>query len=164
MRDTKGNANEAVRVARELILRENVDFLVGTLTSAEGPGGLAGREGEQDRLRRAGREDRSAHHADNLHPYVFRMAANTTIEGRTRGRDHGQVEQVKRVATMSPDYAYGQDVTRAFVTHLKKLARTSRSSTSSGRSSARPTTRPSSTRRWPRSRRRCSPACGAAIS
>ncbi|MGH7279485.1 MAG: ABC transporter substrate-binding protein, partial [Candidatus Rokuibacteriota bacterium] len=37
VRDTKGNADEAVRVARELILRENVDFLVGTLTSAEGP-------------------------------------------------------------------------------------------------------------------------------
>ena len=36
-RDTKGNADEAVRVARELILRENVDFLVGTFTSAEGP-------------------------------------------------------------------------------------------------------------------------------
>ncbi len=37
IRDTKGNADEAVRVARDLILRENVDFLVGTLTSAEGP-------------------------------------------------------------------------------------------------------------------------------
>ena len=30
VRDTKGNADEAVRVARDLILRENVDFLVGT--------------------------------------------------------------------------------------------------------------------------------------
>ena len=37
VRDTKGNADEAVRIARDLILRENVDFLVGTLTSAEGP-------------------------------------------------------------------------------------------------------------------------------
>src|SRR5262245_4905021 len=37
VRDTKGNADEAVRVARDLILRENADFLVGTLTSAEGP-------------------------------------------------------------------------------------------------------------------------------
>ena len=37
IRDTKGNADEAVRVARDLILRENVDFLFGTLTSAEGP-------------------------------------------------------------------------------------------------------------------------------
>src|SRR6202171_5721141 len=37
IRDSKADANEAVRVARELILKENVDFLVGTLTSAEGP-------------------------------------------------------------------------------------------------------------------------------
>jgi branched-chain amino acid transport system substrate-binding protein len=29
--------------------------------------------------------------------------------------------QVKRVATMSPDYAFGQDLTRAFVAHLKKI-------------------------------------------
>src|SRR5687767_3232914 len=30
-RDSKGDANEAVRQARELILKDNVDFLVGTL-------------------------------------------------------------------------------------------------------------------------------------
>ncbi len=36
-RDTKGNANEAVKGSRELILKDNVDFLVGTLTSVEGP-------------------------------------------------------------------------------------------------------------------------------
>jgi len=33
----QADANEAVRQARELILKDNVDFLVGTLTSAEGP-------------------------------------------------------------------------------------------------------------------------------
>src|SRR6185369_9547673 len=37
VRDTKGQPDEAVRVAREMILKDNVDFLVGTLTSAEGP-------------------------------------------------------------------------------------------------------------------------------
>src|SRR5437899_10224592 len=37
IRDTKGQPDEAVRVAREMILKDNVDFLVGTLTSAEGP-------------------------------------------------------------------------------------------------------------------------------
>ena len=58
-RDTKGNADEAVRVSRELILKDNVDFLVGTLTSAEGPGRVDHRQGEQDRLHRADPEDRS---------------------------------------------------------------------------------------------------------
>ena len=26
-----------------------------------------------------------------------------------------------KIATISPDYAYGQDVTKAFVEHLKKI-------------------------------------------
>ena len=36
-RDSKANADEAVRLARELIIKNNVDFLSGTLTSAEAP-------------------------------------------------------------------------------------------------------------------------------
>ena len=36
-RDTKGSADEAVRVSRELILKENMDFLLGGTTSAEAP-------------------------------------------------------------------------------------------------------------------------------
>jgi branched-chain amino acid transport system substrate-binding protein len=36
-RGSKGNADEAVRLARELIIKDNVDFLVGTATSAEAP-------------------------------------------------------------------------------------------------------------------------------
>jgi branched-chain amino acid transport system substrate-binding protein len=36
-RDSKANADEAVRLARELIIKNNVEFLSGTLTSAEAP-------------------------------------------------------------------------------------------------------------------------------
>ena len=36
-RDSKANADEAVRLARELIIKDNADFLIGTLTSAEAP-------------------------------------------------------------------------------------------------------------------------------
>ncbi len=36
-RDSKANADEAVRLARELIIKDSVDFLAGTLTSAEAP-------------------------------------------------------------------------------------------------------------------------------
>src|ERR1700752_3385822 len=34
-RDSKASADEAVRLARELIIKNNVDFLAGTLTPAE---------------------------------------------------------------------------------------------------------------------------------
>jgi hypothetical protein len=52
---------------------------------------------------------------------VFRTTTNTTIEGRTGAEIMAKWPNIKRVGTMSPDYAFGQDVTRAFVTHLKKI-------------------------------------------
>ena len=58
---------------------------------------------------------------ENLHPYVFRTTTNTTIEGRTGAEIMAKWSNIKRVGTMSSDYAFGQDVTRAFVTHLKKI-------------------------------------------
>ena len=36
-RDSKASADEAVRLARELIIKNGVDFMSGTLTSAEAP-------------------------------------------------------------------------------------------------------------------------------
>jgi branched-chain amino acid transport system substrate-binding protein len=120
VRDTKGNADEAVRIARDLILRENVDFLVGTLTSAEGPAvSPVAKENKIVFVVPVVKTDQLTAPA-NLHPYVFRTATTTTIEGRTAAELMSKWN-VKRVGTMSPDYAFGQDLTRAFVTHLKKL-------------------------------------------
>src|SRR5687767_10332539 len=119
-RDTKGNADEAVRVARELILRENVDFLVGTLTSAEGPAvSPIAKENKIVFVAPITKTDQLIAPA-NLHPYVFRTASNTTIDGRTAAEIIAKWN-VKRVATISPDYAYGQDVTKEFVAHMKKI-------------------------------------------
>jgi branched-chain amino acid transport system substrate-binding protein len=120
VRDTKGNADEAVRVARDLILKENVEFLVGTLTSAEGPAvSPIAKENKIVFVVPVVKTDQLTA-PENLHPYVFRTASNTTIEGRTAAEILAKWN-VKRVGTMSPDYAFGQDVTRAFVNHLKKI-------------------------------------------
>jgi branched-chain amino acid transport system substrate-binding protein len=120
IRDTKGNADEAVRIARDLILRENVDFLVGTLTSAEGPAvSPIAKEHKIVFVVPVVKTDQLTA-KENLHPYVFRTTTNTTIEGRTAAEIMAKWN-VKRVGTISPDYAFGQDVTRAFVTHLKKI-------------------------------------------
>ena len=119
-RDTKGDANEAVRVSRELILKENVDFLVGTLTSAEGPAvSVVAKENKIVFIAPIPKTDQLTA-ADKLHPYVFRISANTTMEGRSAAEIVAKWP-VTRVATMSFDYAYGQDVTKAFVEHLKKI-------------------------------------------
>src|SRR5262245_33443231 len=116
VRDTKGSADEAVRVARDLILRENVDFLVGTLTSAEGPAvSPVAQQIEIGSVVPVVQTDQLVLPA-NVHPYVFLTACNTTIEGRSAAEIMATWTNVKRVATMSQDYAFGQDVTRAFVT------------------------------------------------
>src|SRR5262249_23716161 len=119
-RDTKGNADEAVRVSRELILKENVDFLVGTLTSAEGPAvSVVAKETKIVFIAPIPKTDQPTA-PDKLPPYVFRVASNTTIEGRSAAEIVAKWP-VTKVATISPDYAYGQDVTKAFVDHLKKI-------------------------------------------
>jgi branched-chain amino acid transport system substrate-binding protein len=119
-RDTKGNADEAVRVSRELILKENVDFLVGTLTSAEGPAvSVVAKENKVVFIAPIPKTDQLTA-ADKLHPYVFRVAANTTMEGRSAAEIVAKWP-VTKIATISPDYAYGQDVTKSFVEHLKKI-------------------------------------------
>jgi branched-chain amino acid transport system substrate-binding protein len=121
VRDTKGNADEAVRVARDLILRENVDFLFGTLTSAEGPAvSPIAKENKIVFVVPVVKTDQLTA-KENLHPYVFRTTTNTTIEGRTGAEIMAKWNNIKRVGTMSPDYAFGQDVTKAFVVHLKKI-------------------------------------------
>src|SRR5206468_5568500 len=121
VRDSKADANEAVRQARELILKDNVDFLVGTLTSAEGPAvSVVAKENKIVFIAPIPKTDQLTAQ-DKLHPYIFRVASNTTIEGRSAAEIIAKWP-VKRVATISPDYAYGQDVTKSFVEHLKKIA------------------------------------------
>src|SRR5262245_16870831 len=120
VRDSKADANEAVRVAREMILKDNVDFLVGTLTSAEGPAvSVVAKENKIVFIAPIPKTDQLTA-PDKLHPYVFRVASNTTIEGRSAAEIVAKWP-VTKVATVSFDYAYGQDVTKAFVEHLKKI-------------------------------------------
>src|SRR4030095_15950849 len=119
VRDSKADATEAVRVAREMILKDNVDFLVGTLTSAEGPAvSVVAKENKSVFTAPTPKTDRLTA-PDKLHPYVFRVASNTTIEGRSAAEVVAKWP-VTKGATMSFDYADGQDATRAFVEHLKK--------------------------------------------
>ena len=106
--------------ARELILKDNVDFLVGTLTSAEGPAvSVVAKENKIVFIAPIPKTDQLTA-PDKLHPYVFRVSANTTMEGRSAAEIVAKWP-VTKVATISFDYAYGQDVTKAFVEHLKKV-------------------------------------------
>jgi branched-chain amino acid transport system substrate-binding protein len=118
-RDTKLRPDEAVRVARELITRERVNFLVGTFTSAEGPAvSEIAKENKIVFIAPVPATDRLTS-PDTLHPYVFRVAKNTTTEGRAAAEILSKWQDVKRVATIAP--AYGQDTVKSFVERIKQL-------------------------------------------
>ncbi|HYG87226.1 MAG TPA: ABC transporter substrate-binding protein [Azospirillum sp.] len=119
-RDTKLRPDEAVRVARELIVRERVHFLVGTFSSAEAPAvSEIAKENKTFFIAPVAATDRLTA-PDALHPYVFRVAKNTTNEGRSAAEIVAKWP-IKRIATIGPDYAYGQDTIASFVAHLRKL-------------------------------------------
>jgi branched-chain amino acid transport system substrate-binding protein len=119
-RDSKANADEAVRLARELIIKNNVDFLSGTLTSAEAPAvSTIAKENKIVFIAPTAKTMQLTAPA-NLHPYIWRLASNTDLDGRSGAAIIAQWKEVKRVATIAPDYAYGRDAVGAFVDFIKK--------------------------------------------
>jgi branched-chain amino acid transport system substrate-binding protein len=120
-RDSKASADEAVRLARELIIKNNVDFLSGTLTSAEAPAVSTIAKENKIVFVAPTAKTMLLTAPENLHPYIFRVASNTLIEGRTGAAIMAKWQEVKRVATIAPDYAYGRDAVAAYVEYMKKL-------------------------------------------
>ncbi|HZU90046.1 MAG TPA: ABC transporter substrate-binding protein [Stellaceae bacterium] len=120
-RDSKANADEAVRLARELIIKNNVDFLVGTLTSAEAP--AVSTVAKENRIVFIAPTSKSTILTDpqHIHPYIFRVSSNTDVEGLAGATLMARWKDVKTVATIAPDYAYGRDSIAAFIKELKRL-------------------------------------------
>jgi branched-chain amino acid transport system substrate-binding protein len=120
-RDSKANADEAVRLSRELIIKDNVDFLVGTLTSAEAP--AVSTVAKENKIVFIAPTSKSTILTDttHIHPYIFRVSSNTDVEGLAGATLMARWKEVKTVATIAPDYAYGRDSIAAFIAALKKL-------------------------------------------
>src|SRR6201997_1799858 len=166
-RDSKASADEAVRLARELIIKDNVDFLSGTLTSAEAPAvSTIAKENKIVFMAPTSKTIQLTSPA-NLHPYVFRLASNTDIDGRTGASIIAGWKDVKRIATIAPDYAYGRDAVAAFVDFIKKarpdIEIVDQQWPKLGQSDFTPLIH-AQTRKRPSCRRRRSSACAAAIS
>lgn len=122
-RDTKLKPDEATKMARELIVGEKVDFLVGGLSASEG---LAVSEvARQEKVLYIAPISKStAMTAEKFHKYIFQTAANTNTEARSAAIMAAEVmakKGLKRVATILPDYEYGQKLNEAFFPHIKKL-------------------------------------------
>jgi branched-chain amino acid transport system substrate-binding protein len=121
-RDSKANADEAVRLSRELIIKDNVDFLAGTLTSAEAP--AVSTVAKENKIVFLAPSSKSVILTDpqHIHPYIFRVASNTDVEGDAGATEMATFKDVKTVVTIAPDYAYGRDSIAAFIKALKEKA------------------------------------------
>lgn len=120
-RDSKANADEAVRVSRELIIKDSVNFLVGTLTSAEAP--AVSTVAKENKIVFIAPTSKSTilTDAQHIHPYIFRVSSNTDVEGLAGATLMARWKDVKTVGTIAPDYAYGRDFIAAFIAALKKI-------------------------------------------
>jgi len=121
-RDSKANADEAVRLSRELIIKDNVDFLLGTLTSAEAPAVSTVAKENKILFMTPSSKSTILTDAQHIHPYIFRLASNTDVEGLAGAEGMAKFTNVKTIVTIAPDYAYGRDSIAAFIKALKEKA------------------------------------------
>lgn len=117
-RDSKFKADEALAHARELILKENVDFLAGTTSSSSA---LAVSEFAKSKkklfLVHISRSHRVTE--DKGHKYVFRGAPSAAIEGLAGGY-YGATMPFKRWYVIGDDYEYGHSIADNFWKGLTK--------------------------------------------
>ena len=126
IRDSKGQPQEAARVARELINTDGCEFLIDAEASS---GAFAVHEVARDLgvLCRHTCSETSSLTADPKQriPNAFRscrQGIHDSIAGGSYAGAIAKAKGLKRWATCSPDYAYGRDTTAEFVEYLKRFA------------------------------------------
>jgi branched-chain amino acid transport system substrate-binding protein len=119
IRDSQGTPADATQAARDLITLDNVDFLVGGLTSAEG---LAISEValQEEVIYIAAIPKTVQMSEENFHRYMFRTAANTNTEGGSGAIILDELG-AERICTILFDYAYGHDLLKGFEAQLERL-------------------------------------------
>ena len=126
IRDSKGQPQEAARVARELVNTDGCEILIDAEASS---GAFAVHEVARDLgvLCIHTNSETSALTADPKQhiPNAFRTArqgVHDSIVGGSYAAAIAKAKGLKKWATCSPDYAYGRDTTGEFTTYLKRFA------------------------------------------
>jgi branched-chain amino acid transport system substrate-binding protein len=117
-RDDQGNPGEAVRVAEELISRENVAFLIGTFPSNLGLA-VADFAKQKKVLFIAAEPLTDKIVWQNGNRYTFRLRPSTYMQTAMLIPEAAKLKK-KRWAIVYPNYEYGQSATAAFKDLLKK--------------------------------------------
>ena len=121
-RDSKANADEAVRLARELIIKDSVDFLARNVDLGGSAGGIE-RLHKENKIVFVAPTSR-ARSSPILRTFIRTSSAwrlTPTWKGRPGAGLLAQWKDVKTVATIAPDYAYGRDSVAAFIAEIKKI-------------------------------------------
>jgi branched-chain amino acid transport system substrate-binding protein len=113
-RDSKGRPEEAVRVARELILKEKVDFIVGPFTDAANMAVSQVSKETKTIIMPYVAKTMNLLAPENFHPYVFQPSANTKYEAAVAARFLLFNPRWKTVFLISPDYEYGQSCVKEY--------------------------------------------------
>ena len=117
-RDDNGNPGDAVRVAEELLSRENVQFLMGTFASHVGLA-VADFARQKKVLFIAAEPLTDKITWQNGNRYTFRLRASTYMQTAMLIPEAVRVKK-KRWAIVYPNYEYGQSATAAFKALLKR--------------------------------------------
>jgi branched-chain amino acid transport system substrate-binding protein len=117
-RDDQGNPGEAVRVAEELLARENVVFLIGTFPSNVGLA-VADFAKQKKVLFIAAEPLTDKIVWQNGNKYTFRLRPSTYMQTAMLIPEAVKLKK-KRWAIVYPNYEYGQSATAAFKELLKK--------------------------------------------
>ena len=107
-RDDKMNPSAASATMKELITKDKVHLVVGGLSSAVGLG--MSEVSKQEKVIYISTIPKTIQMTTTkLHPYVFRIASNTDLEGDTMARLVAKYN-LKNLCHLELDYAYGQDL------------------------------------------------------
>jgi branched-chain amino acid transport system substrate-binding protein len=117
-RDDNGNPGDAVRIAEELVTRENVHFIMGTFASNVGLA-VADFAKQKKVLFIAAEPLTDKIVWDSGNKYTFRLRPSTYMQTAMLVPDAAKLRK-KRWAIVYPNYEYGQSATRAFKELLKK--------------------------------------------
>jgi branched-chain amino acid transport system substrate-binding protein len=117
-RDSKFKADEALAHARELILKDNVDFLGGTVSSSAA---LAVSEFARKKKKLLIIHIARSHRitGDKGHKYVFRACPSAAIEGLAGGA-YAAEKPFKKWYIIGDDYEYGHSIADNFWKGLSK--------------------------------------------
>jgi branched-chain amino acid transport system substrate-binding protein len=116
--DMGGQVEKAVTEARRMILEEKIKFVtVGIHSGAAVAVGNLGREHKV--LVVGGFATTKRLTGEAGHPYVGRANLSTVEIGRAMAEHLKGRTDIKRVATISPDYEFGQHFAQDFLVHLK---------------------------------------------